>query len=199
MRNIMGINLLLADVILNCIKNGVEFSTVNSTKAGNCSGEFTLIDDIPKLIIATTKNLPDWLEVLIHESCHLDQYLEMGSYEKFKCADKLFELLENNPYSKELPELIIQTRDIELDCERRSLDKIHNYGLLWLIDPKNYIKKANAYLLFYTYMIQSRRWYDVPPYDIPEIVDNCPDYFLEDYNDLDVNLREIYDRAYFGK
>lgn len=195
----MSVTVLLADVVSTCIKHGVEFSTVNSNMHGNCSGEFTVIDGIPKLIIATDKELQSWVEILIHESCHLDQYLEIGSYDKFKCADKLFDLLEINPFSREIPQLIIQTRDIELDCERRSLDKIYEYGLLWLIDPKNYIKKANAYLLFYTYMLTSRRWYDVPPYDIPEIVENCPDYFLNDYNILDDKLKDIYDRTYFGK
>jgi hypothetical protein len=118
------------------------------------------------LAVATDKDKKEWLEILIHESCHLDQYLEgADSWEKQDICNvdvnAILDLwmgkhVEMEP--KQLKAIMEKIIDCERDCDIRSVKKIKEYGLDNIIDLKRYVQKANAYHLSYDAVKQLRKW-----------------------------------------
>ena len=82
--------------------------------------------------------------------------------------------------------------DLELDNERRSVKMMRKWGLS--IDTKKYTKAANAYLQFYNWMLQSRKWSKPTntPYTNKRIVAAMPDSFRMDYTKLPKRLEKLY-------
>ncbi len=62
-------------------------------------------------------------------------------------------------------------KNLELDCEKRSVEKILKYNLP--IDIKEYIQKANCYVFFYNHMKKTRQWVEGDLYKqgILEVID----------------------------
>ena len=84
-------------------------------------------------------------------------------------------------------------RDMELDCEIRSVENIKKWKLPLKIN--NYIQLANSYIYFYTYSLKVRKWCNLKsPYRVKSIVNIMPDYFVEDYDDLDPKYEELFER-----
>ena len=144
-----------------CRKHGVKCDLRNVTYlklGGNikCSGYFDdTTDEKPALVVAMkTKH---WLEILVHEYCHLTQWAEgIGLWET---AGESLAVMEEWLGGKDVPDIdyhLGQARDLELDNEKRSVDLIRRWGLD--IDVDQYIRKANAYIQFYNYMGKTRRW-----------------------------------------
>ncbi len=101
-----------------------------------------------------------WLGVLIHESCHLDQWIE-GSliYKKWDTLPDIENWIAGERWKKSIvSDVVNKTIALELDCEKRSVAKIDKYKLGYVINRDLYIKHAN----FYLYMIKSlqvfRKW-----------------------------------------
>jgi translation elongation factor EF-1beta len=84
---------------------------------------------------------------------------------------------------------------VEVDCEKRTVEKIKKYGLDSIINIDEYIQKSNAYVLFYLWMRKNRKWYTIgkEPYNIPDVVDIMPKTFDIDYTILDSNIEKTYD------
>lgn len=82
---------------------------------------------------------------------------------------------------------------VKLDCEKRSAEKIKKLELP--IDLSQYIKKANSYLYLYTSILETRKWPDTATYEVAEIVNQMPDYFLdsvEDYYNMPESISELF-------
>lgn len=156
------------------------------------SGYFSS-DDKPEFGIAIGKPVKDWALIFVHESCHMDQWLESSPI----WTDSMFngkdsytlvdEWLNGTEFSdSDILKYINCCMDVELDCEKRSLAKIIKYDLDF-IDPTEYIQKSNSYILYYAIMLGARKWYSKPPYENPEIFTKMPDRFLnsiDDYHQL---------------
>lgn len=176
------IDRFLLDSIKKLENNKVKLilSTQDYLKLGrktNCNGYFE--EDKKELAVATGNGLNYWLPILVHETSHFDQWREKST------------VWAN--YSKAVgKEIILKTRDLELDCEIRSVEKIKKYDLP--INKSEYIKKANAYILFYTFIGNTKRWYVIgkEPYNNKKIVNLMPDHFNIDYNVLDKKLEKLY-------
>ena len=84
---------------------------------------------------------------------------------------------------------------VEVDCEKRTVEKIKKYGLDSIINIDEYIQKSNAYVLFYLWMRKNRKWYTIgkEPYNIPDVVNIMPKTFDIDYTILDPKIEKIYD------
>ena len=84
---------------------------------------------------------------------------------------------------------------VEVDCEKRTVEKIKKYGLDSIINIDEYIQKSNAYVLFYLWMRKNRKWYTIgkEPYNIPDVVNVMPKTFDIDYTILDSNIEKTYD------
>lgn len=175
-----GIKRLIGDIANKCLANGFSFHLVakKSVQAGKgieCSGYF----DEKELIVASAKK--DWLDVLVHESCHLDQFVENSKYwgegeDGIILMDKW--LLKKAEYNKKRLEKAIQsTVLLELDCEKRTVKKMMKYGIKF--NKTKYIQKANAYLLSYWASYRDRKWYPFP-YEKESIVGKMPKVFMKE-------------------
>ena len=143
--------------------------TLNITDTKNLvlSGDFKCqgyFDSVPGILAcaAGSRKIHHWLMTLVHETCHMDQFLEdrttWRQYEKTIAID---DWLSGKKFSNEAVERAINTTQmLELDCERRAVSKIKKFNLP--IDLDEYIQKANAYVFFHQYMKESRQW-PVPP------------------------------------
>lgn len=84
------------------------------------------------------------------------------------------------------------TIGVELDCEKRTIEKAKKYNLP--VNIKEEIQKANSYILFYTFVKESRKW-NTPgkaPYQIREVWSKMPDTFEIDYAQIPEDIRELY-------
>ena len=187
-----NISKLIGDIAYKCIKNKIFFHLdyVNKVDQENlpCSGYF----DEKNLVVATNKkNIKEWLDVLVHESCHLDQFLEKSKL-WVSDANSLF-LVEAWIHKKNIS---IERRDrgfrntvaLELDCEKRTIAKIKKYGLD--INKDEYIQKANSYLFAYLYALIYRKWYPTP-YENPRVWRKMPKNFLTIDQYLDKNSKYL--------
>lgn len=167
------------------------------------SGYFMDVPE-PTLACAIGKSTEKWFEVLVHESCHMDQWSENTDLwenqyiNEVDCGTQVDEWLAGKEFHEDEYMYYMRTMQaLEIDCEKRSVEKILTLGLG--IDSKSYTKRANSYLFFYTVMLHTRKWCDVAPYDVPEIVELMPDCFLsvEEYNQVSDEILSIYkDKCY---
>ena len=180
-----------------CRKHGVKCKLKNVSYlrlSGNirCSGYFDdATSDSPTLVVAMNRR--DWVEILVHEYCHLTQWLDQESIWT-KAGDSL-PLIDEWLSGVEVPDIekhLGVARDLELDNEKRTVALIEKWGLN--VDTKMYIKKANAYIQFYNYMYYSRKWSKPgnSPYTNKTIIDAMPDTFRMRYSDISKRLIKLY-------
>ena len=165
-----NIQKLISDIATKCIQNRINLRLeyVDQVDQENipCSGYF----DEETLAVATKKEkMQDWLDILVHESCHLDQFLE-GPSVWVPDKDSLF---------------------IVEDWEKRTVVKMQKYKIRF--NKKQYIQKANSYLFSYTYAFLNRTWYP-KPYENPKIYNNMPTKFLtvDQYFDISSKYFQYY-------
>lgn len=158
-----------------------------------CSGFFDPENKI--LAVATKKKKEDWLGVLIHESCHLDQWVhDRYLWDKLSIGYNIFFkwLLDGKEVEMKVLERCVQDIiELEKDCEIRSIKKIQKYGIN--IDVERYRRLANAYLYSYIYMLGSRKW-------IPRIYDmvwtTAPKNFPKKHIKIPIKLYRAFKKAY---
>ena len=190
---------LIADVSRKCIDNKINFRLEYAEQVDTnnipCSGYF----DEKSLVVATKKkNLQDWLDILIHESCHLDQFVEKS---KVWCPDEigLFVVerwIQNKKINlKKTVEAFHNTILLELDCEKRTVKKIKKYKLKFNTDL--YIQKANAYLYGYGVSFKKRIWPN-RPYERLSVINEMPKRFLktEEYFNIPDHILSLYKYSY---
>lgn len=132
----------------------VQAKTVEIEEGIRCTGYF----DGGNAELAVAKRRGNWLELLVHESCHLDQWVEQTK--EWRDED----IYGNNRIDKwllgkeveGLRKSINNTIALELDCEKRAVKKMVEYDLP--INTITYIQKANAYIQYYNYVYLTRRW-----------------------------------------
>jgi hypothetical protein len=192
-----NIKQLIGDVAFKCIQNKMFFHLdyVNKVDQENlpCSGYF----DEKNLVVATNKkNVREWLDVLVHESCHLDQFLEKSklwvSDNESLCVVEAW-INKKNISEQRRDKGFKNTIALELDCEKRTIAKIKKYKLD--INKEEYIQKANSYLFAYLYTLIYRKWYPTP-YENPRIWKKMPINFLTIDQYLDKNSKYL---KYFVK
>lgn len=148
--------------ILQYHKTRFEFQPSKKLKIGaiTCTGEAVK----GRLTIATGGELQTWLQVFLHETCHLDQRKERPAWfdKRDRLVTKLDAWLGCTPSAKEVAwSDICKILELEHDCEVRALAKIKEFGLP--INLCEYSQKANAYLLSYQNTFRARKW-DSAPY-----------------------------------
>jgi len=141
-----------------------------------------------------------YVELLVHESCHLDQWVNnTKAWQKHIEENSLqifFDYLDGNKV-KHLTKHVNIIQRMEAECERLSVQKIKDYDLG--IDTKTYTQKANSYILMYTVMKETQRWCDKPPYRFKDIWTKMPiDEILSDYS-MDNSLKFLYKRKCYKK
>lgn len=174
-------------------EQGVQFSEGGII----CNGYFD--GETPTLACALGKDVSQWLIILLHESCHMDQWIEqVPAWTENDAGMENIDLWLNGDDDVDMSLIDKEIRlsmDCEIDCEKRTVEKIKKYGLQDIINIDEYIQKSNAYVLFYLWMRKNRRWYTVgkEPYNIASVVSVMPKTFDTDYTNLDPKIEKAYD------
>jgi hypothetical protein len=127
------------------------------------SGYFWGDTQTPELSVAVGLPIEKWMICLIHESCHMDQHYgknkSLNEIWDKSCVD-FFEWLAGRRQfnNQQLDNIVKNVIDLELDCEKRSVEKIKKWGLP--LDEIMYIQKANTYLYGYLYVRETKKWYN---------------------------------------
>ena len=161
-----------------------------------CSGYF----DEEGRVLAVAMKRPDALGILVHEFCHLMQYLEYtrGRFRRWSTATmalgKLDTWLSGKPVTN-LKRAIGYARDLELDNEKRTVAMIQKWDLP--VDVDDYIKKANAYILFYNWMHETRKWTTPPntPYGNRKVYESMSNKFNMKYTTLSRSVRRAFEHS----
>ncbi len=205
---------VVRDVWATCNANGVKMALgagpmvgLSGTEA-MVSGYFSGDEDgsSPVLSVGAGKDPQSFIEVLLHESCHMDQWAEGSDVWKGlrkggrDCYDILWDWLESKVEMEEsrIEDVVSSCMACELDCERRVLEKIVRYGLD--ISVEQYAQKSNSYIWGYYVTKLRKRWYSVPPYEVGEVWGRMPKRLmrLEEFMRMDWETLTYYDRFCFG-
>ena len=113
--------------------------------------------DDRELRIATKRPVSTWMDVFVHETCHLDQQLHRPLWHKYKedALGKVDDWLAGKRVDY-IERYIRQVIELEWDCERRSIRKIKRNKLP--VNIKEYCQMANAYILGYHWTMANRKW-----------------------------------------
>lgn len=178
-----------------CEKNGVVHSLRNTpfvtfSPGIECSGWFES-EGQPELVCSMDR--PDWIEILAHEYCHLTQWAD-----KLPLWDKATQSLDRidrwigGEEIENINEDFDNARDLELDNEKRTVEIIKRFNLK--VNLEDYIKKSNAYVLFYNWLKISRKWSspDNAPYKNKRVISAMSNKFDMDYETLSPDLEKIF-------
>lgn len=200
-----------SDLRALCKKHKIKLKLINSNAINyddtkiNVSGYFDTGEGV--LAVATKKDKKEWLEILIHESCHLDQYIENA-----KCWQELEILgvdvnaildlwLSKNieMTDKQVQAVMKKIIDCERDCDLRAIEKIKKYKLENIIDLQRYVKKANAYHLSYYAVRKLRRWNKKlkAAYQVEEVLQLFPSTMNKGYSLTKKQYLTMAKKCYF--
>lgn len=141
-----------------CNKLGVRVDLrpsgyVKLDKNIRCSGWF----DSENRHLVVAMNRPDALSILVHEYCHVTQWVE--GIDLWVKSDDALQKVDQWLGGKRVHNIdrhLATARDLELDNEKRAVRMIRKWKLS--IDIDEYIKKANAYVHFYNWIRYTRKW-----------------------------------------
>lgn len=148
-------------------------------------------DYVNKIVHVSTKDRDpqEWLINTLHETSHIDQMLERSPFWEASFinqldVDTIAQLWIDGHIELEVYQrhrIFSAIAGLELDAERRTVDKIIRYKLDEYIDIKHYIKQAHAYATGYIVAgdPRVRKWIPAnkPPYAIDKLVEQMPDEF----------------------
>jgi len=187
-------------------KHTAEYNTelyITKGKRVNCTGMrtngyFDHMSEPARLAVATGDSAK-WFWVFVHEYCHFNQWIEQCAgwleYEKYvKHWDVYASGICPNVKGMDVIKEFQCARDLELDCEKRVVRMIKKYNLP--IKVEDYIRNANAYVYFYSYVRDNARWYKVAPYRVKEILKVMPTKFLttKQYDKLPSGYVELIEK-----
>lgn len=135
--------------------------------------------------------------IFVHESCHVDQLIDKDSiwHEGVFNADQDWldvHTRGKTRKSKKIETYFRKLMELELDCDRRAVEKIKKYGLN--INIKEYIRSSNVYMFSYYCFYHQKCWYDGEHriYDQKEILKQMPTKHLKP-NEYWTKIDCIYD------
>lgn len=177
-----------------CKEHGVKciLRNTNNIKASDtimCSGYFN--ENVPELVCAMKHHT--WIEVLAHEYSHLTQWVE--NIPIWQQADVSLTIVEDwlkGVDYKDINKHINVNKMLELDNEKRTVKIIQKLELD--VDIDRYIRTANAYVQFYNWIKQTRRW--MKPnntiHDNERIISAMPAKFNMDYTKIPKRIEKIF-------
>lgn len=183
----LGIKLIISSTkkFVSMGKDDVETSGYFDAKSNEQKGI---------LGVGTKRPISEWLPVLVHESCHMDQWNEglpiwkKSENMKYNMFDDW--LMNKRCNKKDAYYCIDILRDIEIDCEKRSVEKIIKYDLP--IDLKEYIRKANAYIFGYNWMKKSRKWINSEALYNNDVLSVIDTDWYEDYTETPKKIESMF-------
>lgn len=198
---------LITDCIADLCSHNVKLILENSKtvfiqdEGLKVSGYWNDIDDNHLVFAcATGKPIQKWGPIFAHEYCHFLQWKDKDQiWHNYQTIgmDEICDIFHNKPISEERLEFCLNaSRDIELDCEKRTVKLLKQYKIP--IDISNYIRGANAYIHFYNHIKRYRHWY--PPKKMPYarrgLLKVAPSRFLSNYDNIPKKMISEYEKYY---
>lgn len=165
-----SVDKFLKDLDYICQENAVQI-IFTARSYVNCAGikSSGYFDDDKRVLACALKTTGfSWLATLLHESCHLDQWREnsviwqLNANHQMNEEDWLDTWLkgERELFNDQIEEMIKLTKELEWDCEKRTIEKIKKYKLK-VINIEEYIKQSVIYIMFYDFVKKYRKWYGI--------------------------------------
>ena len=161
----------------------------------------------PTIACAISGDIKVWGAVMAHESSHMDQWIENSKYwtENYIDGKEAVDWMDQWCAGKveftdgELDDIIRRAIGVELDCEKRTIEKEKKYGLP--LDPIEETQKAVSYIWFYRFVKDSKKWNDIgkAPYLIKEVWSQMPKTFDIDYMEMPEKIKNLYYQYCFNK
>jgi len=207
----MAFSDFLTYAIQKLVKSEVNISLTNTTNVmfgeeNRCSGWFSGSDEdtLEDRQFCVAMNNPNAQGIFVHEYSHFLQWRNKKGIWYDIDVDKesnFWEWLDGNKKmsKKSLREISLLIGAVEADAERRSVGIIKKWDID--INLKEYKRKANTYIFFYTVIPDIGSWYSsgTPPYEIPEIMDLMPNTFLSDYSNPPEGYLELIKKHCIGE
>lgn len=152
-----------------------------------------------EITIATGRPWDIWFPIFVHETCHFDQWKE-GCDEwnrlDYKGTD-VYELLDTELQSKDpdmklMWECMTRMRDMELDCEKRTISEIKKHKLP--VDLQDYIKGVNVYMYWHMVVYVLRRYHG-KKYGTDTtfpLRKHMPDKIQKNYDNMPLDYVQLY-------
>lgn len=160
---------------------------VQLSPGSKCTGYFDAADERgPRLVCATKLDNQNFLGTLLHEYCHVTQWIENctiwqeDTYWGTKYDTESW-LNSGKPCSEGMRKAFAVRRDLEADNERRTVRLIKE--LKAPVNLEKYIQRANSYVHFYNTMPVTNAWYH--PHRIPYKMPHVTKLFRSDKIDDD--------------
>jgi hypothetical protein len=155
-----------------------------------CGGFF---NSEPNPVLAYASKNTEYKTLLAHEYCHMTQWLDKMPL--WDIAATSLMLVDQWMEGTDVPDIqhhLSVCRDLELDNEIRTAKLFDEYDFGQ--SKEEYIKKCNAYIIFYNYLFYSRRWSKPgkAPYTNPRILNAMSDKFDMDYLNIKDDLLQLY-------
>ena len=185
----------VAHVKRQCKLKGIELMlspsrnvVITDSFSTDCSGYF---DDVNKvLVVACGKPFNEWIEILIHEYSHMQQWLGDDRWARWTdCCLDLWAWLDKEKVMNnvQLTKVLDGMVDLERDCEIRSVENIRKWKLP--INKAQYQRKANLYLYSYKLMHLLKR-FPSGIYDNKELVAMCPSKIISNSSTVPEGIAE---------
>lgn len=146
-------------------------------------------------VLAFAINQKESKEVLVHEYAHMTQWID--KIPLWDLAINSLEIMHDWLNGIEVPNIethLKNIRDLELDNEKRTVNLMIQWDLGVRIDK--YIRKSNAYIMFYNYLLMSRKW--PQPENNPDsnkkIIRKMSNKFDMDYDNMGQKIINLYKR-----
>lgn len=164
-----------------------EYCIYDGQPVSGCFDDETMI-----LVCAMRRH--DYLGILAHEYCHMTQWAEKAPVWMAAKEAKSYEAWNEHMAGADIDmdNHFQIMRDLELDNEKRTARLIRKFSLD--IDIKQYVKKANAYVMLYNFMRITGKWPHPKnsPYNNPVILAAMPDRFSFDYSKMPARIERLY-------
>lgn len=164
-----------------------------------CSGMFYEVNGNQGGILKVAMKNDLAYEILVHEYCHMTQWIDkIDEWKKHQRIDSLkFTGWLRGNKCKSIKKYIEWIIALELDNEKRSVNVIKKLNLDF-IDIDLYIKRANAYLQFYNWVLENRQWAtkNKPIYKSDEVISLVPAKFNMNYSRIPYKLSKAMSDYY---
>ena len=137
-----------------------------------------------KTYLITTTGSWEWFSSFIHEYCHFlqhkDEHPLFSGDSLYNAWNTFGEYLDGKiELNDEVRHAFDIVQGCELDCEKRAVEIIQEFGLN--INLKEYIQRANAYIFFFEVMLEVGTWWVRGPKALKHVTKTMPGEFLDDY------------------
>lgn len=164
-----------------------------------CTGLFYEINNNERGVLKVAMNSDLAYEILVHEYCHMTQWIDQTKeWKNHQRIDPIkFSGWLKGEKCKSIKKYIEWIIALELDNEKRAVNTIKKLNLDF-IDIDLYIKRANAYLQFYNWVLENRRWSspNKPVYDSDEVLSLVPSKFNMNYSRIPYKLSKAMSHYY---